>query len=426
MLRSLFVDFNSYFASVEQQERPELRGRPVAVVPLMSDHTSCIAASYEAKAFGVKTGTNVGEAKVLCPGIVLVESRTRVYVEYHHRLVAAVESCLPVEKVHSVDEMSCALTGRWAERATALALALKVKATIAASVGAEMRCSIGIAPNRFLAKTASDMQKPDGLVILEVQDLPQALHRLELRDFAGIGEKMEARLHAHGIYTVEQLCAASRETLHAAWGGIEGSRLHEELRGGVVHRSAEERGSIGHSHVLGPERRSEAGALAVAHRLLQKAATRMRKLGLATQAIQVAVRHTNRTGWKADARLEATQDTLALERALEQLWAAHERHLADPMKVGVTLGDLVPETDLTVPLFDHEQRQARLARAVDAVTEAHGTHAAFFAGAHAAVDSAPARIAFRSIPQIAGTEAPEFRESFVYRDEDAAPERVDE
>lgn len=426
MLRSLFVDFNSYFASVEQQERPELRGRPVAVVPLMSDHTSCIAASYEAKAFGVKTGTNVGEARTLCPGIALVESRTRVYVEYHHRLVAAVEQCLPVEKVHSIDEMSCALTGRWAERETALALARRIKETIAARVGECLRCSIGIAPNRFLAKTASDMQKPDGLVVLDVGDLPHALHRLELRDFTGIGERMEARLHAHGIYTVEQLCAASRETLHAAWGGIEGSRLHEELRGGLVHRTAEERGSVGHSHVLGPERRNDAGALAVAHRLLQKAATRMRKMGLAAQGLHVAVRNTNRSGWKADARLEATQDTLALERALEQLWAQRERGAGDPMRVGVTLLDLVPEDDLTVPLFEHERRQARLAKAVDAVNEAHGQQAAFFAGAHAAVDSAPARIAFRSIPQIAGTEAPEFRESFVVRDEDASPDPPDE
>lgn len=421
MLRSLFVDFNSYFASVEQQERPELRGRPVAVVPLLSDHTSCIAASYEAKAFGVKTGTNVGEARVLCPGIVLVESRTRAYVEYHHRLVAAVESCLPVEKVHSIDEMACELTGKWSERATALGLARKIKATIAERVGSEMRCSIGIAPNRFLAKTASDMVKPDGLTILELRDLPHALHGLQLRDFTGIGTQMEIRLHAHGIYTVEQLCAASREMLHAAWGGIEGSRLYDELRGNVVHRTANEHGSIGHSHVLGPERRTEAGALAVTHRLLQKAAARMRKQGLAAQSLQVAVRYTDRGGWKADARLEATQDTLTLERALQQLWEQHEPRASDPMKVGVTLGNLVPEGDLTVPLFEHEQRQARLARAVDEVNEKHGRQAAFFAGAHAAVDAAPARIAFSSIPEIPGTEAPEFRESIVVRDEDASP-----
>ena len=84
-LRWLFLDLNSYFASVEQELRPELRDRPVAVVPLLADTTCCIAASYEAKAFGVRTGTQVGEAKRLCPGIELIEARHELYVDYHHR-----------------------------------------------------------------------------------------------------------------------------------------------------------------------------------------------------------------------------------------------------------------------------------------------------------------------------------------------------
>src|SRR5947209_2706617 len=93
-LNWLFVDLNSYFASVEQQDRPELRGRPVGVVPMLADTTVLIAASYEAKAFGVRTGTNVGDAKRMCPGIELVEARHELYVEYHHKVVEAVESCL--------------------------------------------------------------------------------------------------------------------------------------------------------------------------------------------------------------------------------------------------------------------------------------------------------------------------------------------
>ena len=100
-LNWLFVDMNSYFASVEQDARPELRGRPVAVVPMMADTTCCIAASYEAKAHGVKTGTIVGDAKRICPGLVLVEARHELYVDYHHRIVEAVESCLPVTAVLS-------------------------------------------------------------------------------------------------------------------------------------------------------------------------------------------------------------------------------------------------------------------------------------------------------------------------------------
>ncbi|HWT64545.1 MAG TPA: hypothetical protein VN151_00415, partial [Terracidiphilus sp.] len=126
----LFVDLNSYFASVEQQVRPELWGRPVGVVPMMADTTCCIAASYEAKAFGVKTGTIVGDAKKMCPGIVLVEARHEIYVDYHHRIVEAVESCVPVTSVMSIDEMACRLMGRERPLLAALELGRKVKRTI--------------------------------------------------------------------------------------------------------------------------------------------------------------------------------------------------------------------------------------------------------------------------------------------------------
>ena len=121
-LRWLFLDLNSYFASVEQELRPELRGRPVAVVPVVADTTCCIAASYEAKAFGVKTGTQVGEAKRLCPGIALVEARHELYVEYHNRIVEAVEQRVPVSSVQSIDEMACRLIGREQPLLAALAL----------------------------------------------------------------------------------------------------------------------------------------------------------------------------------------------------------------------------------------------------------------------------------------------------------------
>src|SRR5258706_2081328 len=103
-LRALYIDFNSYFASVEQQRRPELRGKPVAVLPVVADTTCCIAASYEARKFGIKTGTVVQEAKRLCPDLQLVAAQPAVYVEYHQRLVEIIESCAHVERVLSIDE----------------------------------------------------------------------------------------------------------------------------------------------------------------------------------------------------------------------------------------------------------------------------------------------------------------------------------
>src|SRR5580693_6502476 len=204
-LNWLFVDLNSYFASVEQQVRPELRGRPVGVVPMMADTTVCIAASYEAKAFGVRTGTVVADAKRMCPEIVLVEARHEIYVDYHHRIVEAVESCVPVTAVCSIDEMACRLMGRERPLRAAMDLGMRVKKTIRDRVGPMLRSSVGLATNRYLAKVASDMEKPDGLVALPLDLLPEALRQLTLRDLPGIGPPTEKRLNEKGIHTMEQL-----------------------------------------------------------------------------------------------------------------------------------------------------------------------------------------------------------------------------
>ena len=147
----LFLDLNAYFASVEQQVRQELRGQPIAVIPIATKNTCCIAASYEAKAFGIKTGMSLAEAKALCPKILLVEARPKLYVEYHHRIIAAVERCVPVSSVVSIDEMACRLIGRERGLPNARVIALEVKAAIQ-EVGDWLRCSIGLAPNRLLAK----------------------------------------------------------------------------------------------------------------------------------------------------------------------------------------------------------------------------------------------------------------------------------
>lgn len=124
-LRSLVIDFNSYFASVEQQENTSLRGKPIAIVQVIAESTSCIAASYEAKKHGIKTGTLVKDARKLCPGLIVVEARHKLYIEYHHKLIKVVDSCLPVDKVLSIDEMLCTLMGSEQKKENAIQLALK-------------------------------------------------------------------------------------------------------------------------------------------------------------------------------------------------------------------------------------------------------------------------------------------------------------
>ena len=143
----LHIDLNSFFASVEQQLHPEYRNRPLAVVPTMADTTCCIAASYEAKALGIKTGTQVGEAKKRCPEIILIEGNHTEYAKYSKAISDTVETVCPVAHNPSIDEMVCQLIGGEQEPPRARRIALDIKQAIYQKVGEALRCSIGMAPN---------------------------------------------------------------------------------------------------------------------------------------------------------------------------------------------------------------------------------------------------------------------------------------
>jgi len=419
-LRWLFLDLNSYFASVEQELRPELRGRPVAVVPVMADTTCAIAASYEAKAFGVRTGTQIGEAKKMCPGLELVEARHELYVEYHNRIVEAVERCVPVAAVMSIDEMAASLMGREQPLLAAMDLARRIKASIRENVGSTLRCSVGLAPNRYLAKIASDMDKPDGLVALTEDMLPGALSGLTLRDLPGVGARMEKRLQASGVRTMAQLLELDPGQMNRAWGGVVGERLWHWLRGEDFHGAElDHQKSISHSHVLPPELRTEGGCYAVAHKLLHKAAMRLRSARLWATTVSLTIKyvaakgeeqgqHTSgirQTTWSEGLAVVECQDNQTLVEALTKLWALRPqdaRH-RKPFYVGVWLGDLVPEHLHTLSLFsslESEMKRTRLTTTMDALNHKYGTATLFSASMLEARAAAPTRIAFASIPDL--------------------------
>lgn len=393
-LRILFLDLNAYFASVEQQEHEQLRGRPVAVAPVMADSTFVIAASYEAKAFGVKTGTRVGDAKLMCPDLQVILATPKLYTTYHKRVVEAVETVLPVEKVHSIDEMECQLLGREREPEGARDLAARVKQAIAHHVGDQLRCSIGIAPNGFLAKIGTELQKPDGLVILTADQLPNALTRLKLTDFPGINRKMRARLQAHGIFTAHHLVNQDPDQLREAFGSVIGERWWYLMRGYEVDLRERERQTLGHSHVLPPELRTDEGSRQVLLRLVQKAAARLRSEGLWTERVHVRVKG-SRKSWEAKQDLSATQDSVQLTSVVLKLWET--RDFEGPMTVYVTFSGLHARGEFTPSLFDERRDTTELSRAVDEINQKFGKNSVFLAGMSEAKDTASEKIAFRKV-----------------------------
>ncbi|MCE2990701.1 MAG: DNA polymerase [Nitrosomonadaceae bacterium] len=398
---SLLVDFNSYFASCEQQVRPELRGRPVGVVPMLADTTCLIAASYEAKKFGVKTLTNVAEAKAKIPDIELVVARHELYIDIHQRAVKAVDEIAPVRRVLSIDEMVCDLPAGYKSVERAIGLSQEIKRHLAQTIGEYMKVSIGIAPNLFLAKLASDMQKPDGLVVLEANDVPQKIAHLDLRALNGIGKNMQERLHSFGVRSIEDLYRQTSDQLVTIWGGVGGARFYRKLRGEEVAEPHNEMGSLSHSHVLPPELRDPTSAYAVLNRLTQKAAMRLRKACHTTASVSVKVKFLNAPTWDASSRVQATQDTLDLLHAVDAIWRGFPtRRKAVPLQVAVVFGDLVPDTAQNFSLFSEDPTKRRLNAAIDELSVRFGKRAVYFGGAHAALDHGRLAIAFNHIPDI--------------------------
>lgn len=412
MLRVLYVDMNSYFASVEQQLHPEWRGKPVAIVPSMVDSMSCLAASYEAKAFGVRTGVKVGDARRLCPGLILVQGSHDQYIRTHHEILAAADTVLPVHAVHSIDEFACRLMGDERDPARAEELGRRMKRAITGRVGECLTCSVGVAPNRFLAKVAADMQKPDGLTVVRAEELPTRLLGLKLIDLPGIGAKMNERLQRIGITTIAQLYDLDEAGLGKAWGSVVGREWYYQLRGLPGHDPFEgerPRRTIGHSHVLSPERRTDAGSREVTLRLLMKTGQRARSLGYVAKHLTLFVRFIGgghegpkqgwgKSGWTARGVLGGTNDADSLVRAFTDLWA--KRPPGRVIQVGVTLHDLSRASLDTPSLFDGQRRLDSLSTAIDAINRRYGSDVVYPAAMQNARKSAPRRIAFGNIPSL--------------------------
>lgn len=387
-LRWLFLDLNSYFASVEQQENPNLRGKPVAVVPMMTESTCAIAASYEAKAYGIKTGTPIYEALRLCPQLVCILARHDVYVDYHHRILAAVDKHLPVHKIWSIDELDCELIGREKTEHHARSLARAIKDQIHRDVGPAITCSIGIAPNSFLAKVATDMQKPDGLVIIHPHDLPGRLLDLKLTDLPGINTRMELRLWRGKIRTIRDLWHTSPKQARQIWGSVQGERFWYWLHGYNPPVPSTNTCMVGHSRVLDPVLRTPEKTRQIARRLLFKATTRLRRKGLCAGVLSLSVRLLNGPRWGHEIRIPAAQDHLTFLSHLDDLWAMMARDVfqctPDALpnrlmfkKVSVILHGLSSPESVTDDLFESRlpairqqaEKRERLSRAIEGVQQ---------------------------------------------------------
>ncbi len=408
-LRWLFLDLNSYFASVEQQLNPALRGRPIAVAPTDTDSTCAIAASYEAKAYGVKTGTKIYEARKMCPDLVVVQAQHEAYVHYHHLILKAIDRYIPVTRVCSIDEVACSLMGNEQEPDKATALAKAIKAGIQREVGECLRSSVGIAPNAFLAKVASDMQKPDGLTIIHPDTIYEQLVGLPLTDLPGIGRNMIVRLMQAGVPDMATFWALAPKQARAIWRSVGGEKMWMEPHGYDIPTVPTKRSSIGHSHMLAPSLRRADAAYQVTRRLLAKAASRLRRMEMFTSVLVLSARVEDGPRYAFEISFVSTQDSFALLASLATLWARLKHEVPRAVrfkKVAVTLLHLQPTSEHVPDLFDppatalRQIKRPELSAALDELNARYGRDTIAFGRwqSNAVNRDTGTKIAFTRIP----------------------------
>lgn len=414
----LHLDMNSFFASCEQQDNPKWRGRVLGVCEHLGG--IIIAASIEAKKWGIKTGTAVWEAKKIYPKIILTRTRPEAYRLYNRKLVKSVSDYTGDVEVYSIDEVFLDITRvcnisrlviaseakqsnlklprRFAPRndsivnpfEEAVKIAKEIKCRMKREMGEYLLCSIGIAENKLLAKIASDMQKPDGLVVItenqnekiKMQNLGvfsftknELYNRLALTDVPGIGQRMENRLFSLGIKTLLDLKNYPKSKLVALF-GVPGHHLYNlgQLQGSF-HPEIEndkEIKSMGHMYTLPEEFRKAEYFAPVLYKLCEMVGGRLRRKNLSGQVLSV---HAH--GIQGNCFSKIKRLTLSLWDGREIFLQAMEIFESFKMLplacklVGVTVGELGP-MDNQQSLFGDKERNRRLAAALDGINAKYG------------------------------------------------------
>ncbi len=420
------VDMNSYFASVEQQANPFLRGKPVGVCAYLHEHGCVIAASIEAKRLGMKVGMTVEEARIAAPGAVFVQNDPAKYRAITSRVFGLLHELTDRVEHYSIDEAFLDLTGWYRDAAEASWALARVRTRIREEIGEWLRCSIGIAPTRFLSKTASDMQKPNGLVIIDYDNLDAMLAQLDLEDVCGIGPRIRRRLERIGIQTLLDIKRYPIGNLMRAFGKY-GLYLWCKLHGMEFEKLTEPMTlpkSVGHSYCVPNRVNTEKKVVPTLMRLTERAGRRLRKLGMVAGTVSVNVGFRSRvvraqmpisqnvgaSFWRPGADGDSSFVHLAEPAAdsftlvgeacdlLRDMW-----HGEPVSFLAVTLSGLIAPThqmrmDADVPSWCRGDDRRRLAsHAVDLIRDRYGDQAICFGDMIRLGDEAPDRIGFRKV-----------------------------
>lgn len=367
----MHIDLNSCFATIEQQANRFLRGKPIGVVAYVSANGCILAPSIEAKKFGVKTGFRVKEAKKLCPNIIILPTDTSKYRYVHLKLRELLSYYTNDLVPKSIDEFVLNFKGSPFYGKGMMALGREIKHRIKEEIGDYMTVSIGISVNRFLAKTASNLQKPDGLNEINAGNYLEVYSRLTLTDLTGIAERTMARLNSSGIYSVLDLYNAPAKNLHFAFDSRVGYYWYQRLRGYEPDDYTIQRKSFGNSHTLKIAADKQAEITFLLAKLVEKTCSRMRRSGYKTQGVFVGFRYEDGTYWHINTKTkEVIWDSRDVYKQILKLYLKSPKKMIRLIHVGVF--NLTQSEILQLDLFEDAQKKERVVEMVDKINNRWG------------------------------------------------------
>lgn len=382
--RVLFIDMNSFFASCEQQTNYWLRGRPVGVCVYTGKYGCVIAPSIEAKKRGIHLGMRLNEAIRICPDLVPLETNPDKYRTFHSRIINILKRYSDDVVPRSIDEAVVDLTSYKNIYPDVVEVAKKIKKDIFEEVGDWLKCSIGIAPNAFLAKLASDIQKPDGLTIINPENIDSVLKKLELTDLPGIAKGMAARLNKSGIYTPLDLRYSTPEKLKAACKSIVGLHWYYRLHFQEVDllQNEEYKNMSAMRHVSKEQRKDVESLKSVFLMLCLTLEKRLMKKQLFCKRVTFYAKYEDGTSY--DDRFSTTQplqDGMEIFHILEERQKVFEEkntlneHIFNRSMtgVGVIIGDFISEESVQLNIFDNSHiKNNKLRKTVYDIKDKYG------------------------------------------------------
>ena len=374
----LHIDFNSYFATCEQQANPRLRGKPVGVTGGdRMKRTVLGAASVEAKRCGVKTGMQIWEAKKLCPQIILVKGDSDKYLSTTTKFLNILKDYTPNLEVFSIDEVFLQITSpSGTRRQQAIEIAQQIKRRIRKEIGEWMMCSIGISYNKLMAKLASSLQKPDGLVIIPNQrQAIKVLDKIELDQICGIGPRINKRLNNMGVFNFAQLRKVPKDALLASFKSY-GQILYNMARGidessVIPFYDKEEVKSIGHRHTIDHDTNDLTEIKQILLKLTELVARRLRAKNLVGKTIHFWFRYADFAGNGMQTTTPYTNDGLDIFKAawkiFHQVWDGGKIRM-----IGASVSNLKPALPQNLSFLPEVKRQQTIIQTLDKINNRYG------------------------------------------------------